>query len=89
MLSHLINGRHYGVFNCVNTGTITPYYMAKLVKSDLAPFMGVTQCEYEEYVQELSVRRVNTLLSCDRLQATGFWPRDVKTAFDWCLENYG
>ena len=88
MLSHLINGQHYGVFNCVNTGTITPWDMATVIRYELAPKLKVEAIDYDEYVSSLKVRRVNTLLSSARLEQTGFFARDVKDAFRWAIENY-
>lgn len=89
MISHLVSGQHYGVFNCANEGQITPFLMAVAVRDTLSPLMTVEPIKYDEYVAKLAVRRVNTLLSIEKLQETGFYPRSVTSALDWCLENYG
>ena len=88
MISHLIDGKHFGVFNCVNAGTITPFKMAERIRDILSPLMEVEPIKYDDYVRTLPVRRVNTLLSIDRLLSTGFEPRNASGALDWCLENY-
>lgn len=88
MIAHLIQGKHYGVFNCVNAGFITPLVMAQLIAEELETALSPEPIDYDSYVATLGVRRVNTLLSTERLRATGFEPRDVNEAFRWALENY-
>lgn len=88
MISHLIRGQHYGVFNCANAGFITPLVMAQLIAEELETDLAPEAIDYDTYVATLGVKRVNTLLCIERLRATGFEPRDVNEAFRWALENY-
>ena len=43
---------------------------------------------YKELLENLPNRRVNTILSCDKLINTGYIPRSASDALEWCLENY-
>lgn len=87
MIDHLAYGRHYGVFNCANTGLLSPFEMATAIQASIAPHLKVEPIEYEDYVRTLKVRRVNTLLSIDKLLSTGYQPRLASDALAWCLTN--
>jgi dTDP-4-dehydrorhamnose reductase len=89
MIDHLISQDERGIFNCCNTGTITPYEIAQKIKETINPDLVVETSTYEDLLDILPNRRVNTILSCDKLIKTGYNPRSAKEALLWCIENYG
>lgn len=89
MIDHLINIDATGIFNCANTGVISPYDIALLIKLKLNNHLDVSKISYEELLSMLPNRRVNTVLSCQKLIDTGYTPRSAIDALNWCLENYG
>jgi len=89
MIEHLLKTNHTGVFNCCNTGSVTPYEIALAIKEVLNPEMEVYKISYQELLDRLPNKRVNTLLSTEKLQKTGFVPRSGQESLRWCLENYG
>lgn len=89
MLNHLIKQEKYGIYNLANLGYSTPYQIALRVKNSLNPDMVVRQISYDNYVQKIRVKRVNTLLSVDKLIETGYMPRSIDDSLTWCLNNYG
>lgn len=89
MINHLIEGNHYGIFNLANSGTVTPYKIAKRVKRTISPDLEVKKIDYSSYLKTLKVKRVNTILSLEKITSTGYIPRNSEVALDWCLENYG
>ena len=44
---------------------------------------------YNEYIQKLDVKRVNTLLNVEKLQNSGFITSSASDAVAWCMNNYG
>lgn len=89
MINHLLDVDATGVFNCCNTGTITPLKIATRIKETISPDLKVEKIMYDELLDILPNRRVNTILSCDKLIEAGFCPRSAEAALDWCLEHYG
>lgn len=89
MIDHLISKRSFGIFNLANSGTSSPYEIAMKIKEKLSPDLNVKKISYNDYLKSLKVKRVNTLLSIDKLLSTGYVPRDTSVAIDWCLEHYG
>ena len=89
MIDHLLLHDQRGVFNCCNTGTVTPYEIAMKIKETINPSLSVEPISYNDLLETLPNRRVNTMLSCDKLISTGYNPRSAQEALDWCLENYG
>ncbi len=89
MIDHLLLQDQTGIFNCCNTGTITPYEIAIKIKETINPDLVVEKSSYEDLLKTLPNRRVNTVLSCDKLISTGYNPRSAHDALTWCLENYG
>jgi dTDP-4-dehydrorhamnose reductase len=88
MIDHLIQGKHYGIYNLANEGTISPYEIALELKDKLHPDFQVNKILYNDYLKLLKVKRVNTVLNIDKLKSTGFNPRTAKDALDWCIQNY-
>ena len=88
MIDHLIERDETGVFNCCNEDTLTPYEIACGVRDHLSPNMEVSKISYEELLERLPNRRVNTVLSVEKLKSTGYTPRSAREALAWCLENY-
>ena len=88
MIEHLIKIEENGIFNCCNTGEISPYEIAKRIRDTIAPDLIVEPISYESLLENLPNRRVNTILSCDKLIKTGYIPRSASEALDWCLKNY-
>ena len=89
MLEHLIHEEQTGVFNCCNDGVTTPYAVARGVREFIKPEMVVHLATYEETLQMQPNRRVNTILSNQKLKNTGYQPRTATAALAWTLENYG
>ena len=88
MFEHLVRHDAEGTFHCANEGTMTPYEIAlELTKLDerLAPL----PTSYSSYLEILQVKRVNTILDIEKLKSTGYHPRSVRSALEWCIENYG
>jgi len=87
MVDHLLKVRATGIFNCANEGTISPYQIAvKLVK--LNPKLDPQPVDYQEYLDSIEVKRVNTVLNIEKLKSTGYHPRTAEEVIDWCVENY-
>jgi dTDP-4-dehydrorhamnose reductase len=88
MVDHLLKVGATGIFNCANEGTISPYEIAvKLTK--LNPDLNPQPIDYQEYLNSIEVKRVNTVLDISKLKATGYHPRTAHAVIDWCVENYG
>lgn len=88
MVDHLLTVGATGIFNCANEGTISPYEIAvKLTK--LNPNLNPQPVDYQEYLNSIEVKRVNTVLDISKLKATGYHPRTAHAVIDWCVENYG
>lgn len=88
MVDHLLAVGATGIFNCANEGTISPYEIAvKLTK--LNPELNPKPIDYQEYLNSIEVKRVNTVLDISKLKATGYHPRTAHAVIDWCVENYG
>jgi dTDP-4-dehydrorhamnose reductase len=88
MIDHLLKIDAKGVYNCCNTGTLSPYEIATRIKKTINPNITIKKCSYEDLLKILPNRRVNTILSCEKLITSGFKPRDASLALDWCLKNY-
>ena len=89
MIDHLIDNDHTGIFNTCNEGYVTPYEIALGIKEFLKPTLMVEKVDYDHLLSILPNRRVNTLLSIDKLLSTGYEPRSGHDALEWCLKNYG
>lgn len=89
MIEHLLRQNEVGVFNCCNEGTVSPYDVAKGVQKYINPSMTVNEVSYEHTLTLQPNRRVNTILSNEKLKSTGFNPRSAKEALEWSLTNYG
>jgi dTDP-4-dehydrorhamnose reductase len=88
MIDHLVDNDHVGIFNTCNSGYVSPYAIAMGVKKALKPSLHVEKVDYDYLLSILPNRRVNTLLSIDKLLRTGYTPRSGNDALNWCLENY-
>jgi len=88
MIDHLLDTRQVGVFNCANSGVISPYWIANRLKETISPDLDVDKIEYLEYLKKIPNKRVNTVLSTNKLESTGFKNRSAKDAVDWCIKNY-
>ena len=88
MLEHLIGCEAHGIFNCCNEGTLTPYEIAQGVKKYINPDLIVRPATYEYTLALQPNRRVNTILSTEKLKNTGYTPRNAHEALQWTLENY-
>lgn len=87
MLDHLLKVGAVGIFNCANEGTISPFRIAqKLTK--INPNLNPQPIDYQEYLDSIGVKRVNTCLDISKLKATGYHPRTAEEVIDWCVENY-
>ena len=89
MIDHLINIDAKGIYNCANTGTVTPHEIALKVKEKINKELDVSLTTYESLLEALPNRRVNTILSTEKLEKSGYTPRSSTDALEWCVENYG
>jgi dTDP-4-dehydrorhamnose reductase len=89
MIDHLIAGKHYGIFNLANEGYVSPYFIACRIKDKVDKFFNPVKISYQDYLNKILVKRVNALLSVDKLKSSGYQPRTAIEALDWCLDNYG
>jgi dTDP-4-dehydrorhamnose reductase len=89
MIDHLISNKCYGVYNLANVGWMSPYQIANKIKAKIFSDFIIDKISYDDYIKSIKVKRVNTLLSVDKLISTGFVPRSAEEALEWCLENYG
>jgi|ETNvirnome_2_130_1030620.scaffolds.fasta_scaffold05182_4 dTDP-4-dehydrorhamnose reductase len=88
MIAHLIKYEQNGIFNCCNSGYITPYDIACRIRDNIKNSFHVEKIEYEEFLKTTPNKRVNTLLSIEKLKSTGYDPRSASDALAWCLEKY-
>ena len=88
MISHLLNIGARGVYNCCNDGVLSPYDIAVSVRDNLNDRLEVLETTYTELLKFMPNRRVNTILSNEKLKATGYTPRSAKDALEWCVKNY-
>jgi dTDP-4-dehydrorhamnose reductase len=88
MIDHLLEKNETGIFNCCNAGTLTPYEIACEVRDHISTELEVVRMSYEDLLEQLPNRRVNTILSIEKLKSTGYTPRSARSALMWCLENY-
>lgn len=88
MMDHLIRIDARGIYNCANTGVISPYEIACKVRDTIKPDLKVSKISYDLLLEKMPNRRVNTILSTQKLEKTGYVPRSAETALEWCLENY-
>ena len=89
IIDHLLSIDATGIFNCANTGTLTPFQIATRMKETIHPELEVSKVDYEDFLKTLINKRVNTVLSVDKLIESGYTPRSAIDALDWCLMNYG
>ena len=88
MIDHLLHTNQTGIFNCANSGTISPYLIAKILQETISPHLEVEKVDYREFLKTIPNKRVNTVLSTLKLEGTGFKNRDAKEAVEWCIKNY-
>ena len=88
MIDHLVKQDERGIFNCCNDGEVTPHEIAIGVKKYIKPSLQVYKADYEFTLTLQRNKRVNTILSNDKLKKTGYIPRNSHEALKWCLENY-
>ena len=88
MIDHLLKINATGIYNCANTGTISPYEIAMKLKA-ISPTLDPQPIAYHEYVKKIKVKRVNTILDVTKLRDSGYANRSAEQAVDWCVANYG
>ena len=88
MINHLIKIDGKGIYNCANKGTVTPYDIAMLVRKYINHDLKVSKIGYNELLENLPNKRVNTILCTKKIEKTGFVPRDASEALEWCVKNY-
>ena len=89
MIKHLLDRDEIGIFNCCNDETVSPLAVAKGVQKYINPSMKVCAASYEHTLSLQPNRRVNTILSNDKLKNAGYNPRSATEALEWSLKNYG
>ena len=89
MIDHLIKKDETGIYNCCNTGVVSPYDVAIAIKKYINNDLEVDKISYENLLKILPNRRVNTVLSCKKLIETGYIPRSAIDALEWCVQGYG
>lgn len=87
MIDHLISTDQKGIFNCVNSGQISPYEIGLLLQNKF-PFIKLNKISYFKFLETLKVKRVNTLLSSEKIIASGFNPRSAEEAMIDVINNY-
>jgi dTDP-4-dehydrorhamnose reductase len=87
MIDFLIENAHTGIYNCANEGTTSPYEIA-IALQKIKPSLKVSKVLYDDYLKTLKVRRVNTILSVDKLTSLGYQNRSAQSALEWCIGNY-
>lgn len=88
MIDHLLSINATGIYNCANPGLVSPLDIAHAVREFINPNLRVSEVSYEELLSVLPNRRVNTILSIDKLIESGHSPRQADEALVWCLKNY-
>lgn len=88
MIDHLLNVDARGIYNCANTGVVSPYWIAKVLQGTLASHLEVNRVDYGDFLKTLKNKRVNTILATDKLESTGYVNRSAKDAIMWCINNY-
>lgn len=88
-IDHLINIDATGIYNCSNDGTVSPYGIATEIRNQVKSSLLVRKTTYENFLKTIDNKRVNTVLSNEKLRSTGVSIRSAKEALDWCLKNYG
>jgi len=88
MIDHLLKINATGVYNCCNSGVTTPYEVALMIKKYINPNLSVTKIPYLELLKKMPNKRVNTILSNDKLINSGFNPRTASEAVEWCVREY-
>ena len=88
MIDHLLSIDAKGIYNCANTGVVSPHDIALMIKSHIDPGLIVRSVSYERLLENLPNRRVNTILCTKKLENTGYIPRSASDALKWCVENY-
>ena len=88
MIDHLLSVDATGTFNCANSGVVSPYWIAKRLQKTISPDINVEKIEYADFLKTLKNKRVNTILSTDKIENTGYKNRHAIDAINWCLENY-
>jgi len=88
-ITHLAIKKCYGIYNVANSNWVSPYQIAIKVKEYINPSLEVNKISYQEHIKNIKVKRVNTLLSINKLIKSGYTPRSAEISLKWCLENYG
>jgi len=88
MMRHLLHVGATGTFNCCNEDLVTPYEIAVGVRDYIESSLEVHEADYEYTLTLQPNRRVNTILSNEKLKNTGYIPRTAQDALKWCLQNY-
>ncbi len=89
MIDHLLKINARGVYNCTNVGVTSPYEIASMVKKYLKPDMEVQKISYSEMSTVVPEKRVNVILSTEKLSLSGLTCRSASEALEWCVQNYG
>jgi len=88
MMDHLISVGATGIYNCANSGLLSPFEIASALKK-IDPTLNVSKIDYRDYLKTIAVKRVNTVQDITKLISTGYVPRSGQEALDWCIQNYG
>lgn len=90
MIDNLVSKKRYGIYNVANSGYMSPFAVAEIIKEKVNHDMDIKSISYEDYLSTLQVKRVNTLLSIEKyVKDTGHTPRSCEAALVWCIDNYG
>jgi dTDP-4-dehydrorhamnose reductase len=88
MIDHLLSFKASGIYNCANSGTVSPYWMATELKNTISPALAVSKISYNDFLLTLKNKRVNTILSTEKIEKIGYKNRSAEEAVRWCIENY-
>ena len=88
MIDHLLSIEANGIYNCANSCTVSPYWMAMELRDTISPTLDVFKISYNDFLLTLKNKRVNTILSTEKLEKTGYRNRSAEEAVRWCIQNY-
>lgn len=82
-LKHLIKINAKGIYNIVNKGSLRYHKLAAIFKKHVPSF------EYKVIpFKKLNLVRTNLVLSCKKLEKTGFKMRNIEEVLEECVKDY-
>lgn len=88
-LRQLIDQRAKGIFNVVNSGTMSPFEIMAEYRRRIAPMHEFSDLTRDDLPQVATTGRSNCVLSIKKLQQRGVQMRDVRQAITEAIESLG